>query len=104
MLVPFRTTSLLLFDKTNLEMSTVRKSITFTESLSSWMQSLVASGEYANESEYVRELVRKDRDKTAQLHEMRKAIADGLNSGVSGRSVADIMDSKEAQMRKDGQL
>jgi antitoxin ParD1/3/4 len=85
-------------------MATVRKSITFTETLSDWMQSLVASGEYANESEYVRELIRKDREKNAKLKALREAIDEGLKSGVSNRSVADILRSKEAQLRKDGHL
>lgn len=85
-------------------MATVRKSITFTDTLSNWMQSLVASGEYANESEYVRELVRKDREKNAKLQALREAIDEGLKSGVSTRSVSDILKSKEAQLRKDGRL
>jgi antitoxin ParD1/3/4 len=85
-------------------MATVRKSITFTDTLSNWMQSLVSSGEYANESEYVRELVRKDREKNAKLQALREAIDEGLKSGVSTRSVADILKSKEAQLRKDGRL
>ncbi len=85
-------------------MATVRKSITFTETLSDWMQSLVASGEYANESEYVRELIRKDREKNAKLKALREAIDEGLKSGVSNRSVTDILKSKEAQLRNDGHL
>ncbi len=85
-------------------MGTVRKSITFTETLSDWIQSLVASGEYANESEYVRELIRKDHEKNAKLKALREAIDEGLKSGVSSRSVADILKSKEAQLRNDGHL
>ncbi|MBI1287848.1 MAG: type II toxin-antitoxin system ParD family antitoxin [Flavobacteriales bacterium] len=85
-------------------MATIRKSITFTDTLSNWMQSLVASGEYANESEYVRELVRKDREKNAKLLALREAIDEGLKSGVSPRSVTDILTAKEAQLRKDGRL
>jgi antitoxin ParD1/3/4 len=85
-------------------MATVRKSITFTDTLSNWMQSLVSSGEYANESEYVRELVRKDREKNAKLQALREAIDEGLKSGVSTRSVSDILKSKEAQLHKHGLL
>ena len=85
-------------------MATVRKSITFTDTLSNWMQSLVSSGEYANESEYVRELVRRDREKNAKLQALREAIDAGLKSGVSSRSVSDLLKSKEAQLRKDGRL
>ncbi|MBI1194011.1 MAG: type II toxin-antitoxin system ParD family antitoxin [Bacteroidetes bacterium] len=85
-------------------MATIRKSITFTNTLSNWMQALVASGEYANESEYVRELVRRDRENNAKLYALREAINEGLKSGVSSRTVAQILKSKEAQLRRDGRL
>lgn len=68
------------------------------------MQALVASGEYANESEYVRELVRRDRENNAKLYALREAINEGLKSGVSSRTVAQILKSKEAQLRRDGRL
>ncbi len=85
-------------------MATVRKSISFTDTLSDWIQTLVASGEYSNESEYVRDLVRRDRDKNAKFLALRSAIDEGLQSGVGERSVSDILKDKEAQLRRDGHL
>jgi antitoxin ParD1/3/4 len=85
-------------------MSTVRKSISFTDTLSDWMQSLVESGEYANESEYVRDLVRRDRDKNTKFIALKSAIDEGLKSGVSERSIFEILGDKEAQLRRDGHL
>jgi len=78
-------------------MATVRKSITFTITLNNWLQSQVESGRYANESEYICELVRKDREKNAELHSLREAIDAGVKSGVSSRTVGDILASKESQ-------
>jgi len=85
-------------------MATIRKSITFTDKLSEWMQILIAEGEYANESEYIRDLIRKDRAEHAKFRELRSAIQEGLNSGVSDKSIPDIMKEVEEKMRNDGRL
>lgn len=85
-------------------MATIRKSITFTDKLTAWMQSLVEAGEYANESEYVRDLIRKDRDKNLRYQQLKMAIDEGLNSGVSDRDVNEIMKTVETRLRKDGRL
>ena len=85
-------------------MATIRKSITFTDKLTEWMQSLVAAGEYANESEYVRDLVRKDRDNNARYRHLKAAIDEGLESGVGSRNVDQIMKAVEDRMKKDGRL
>ena len=85
-------------------MATVRKSITFTDKLSEWMQSLIAEGEYANESEYIRDLVRRDRAKNSKFQVLRAALQEGIDSGVSDKDIPDIMKSVEDKMRKDGRL
>jgi len=85
-------------------MSTIRKSISFTDTLSDWMQRLVESGEYANESEYVRDLVRRDRDKNAKFMALKSAIDEGLNSGVSNKTVSEIIEQRKAKLQDDGLL
>ncbi len=78
-------------------MATVRKSITFTETLSAWVQWMVEGGDYANESEYIRDLIRRDRKENAEFMNLRAEIQKGLDSGVSSKSVDDIW--KEAEQR-----
>lgn len=41
-------------------MNTVRKSITFTNQQDSWIKIRVKNGDFTNDSEYIRDLVRKD--------------------------------------------
>jgi antitoxin ParD1/3/4 len=79
-------------------MSVVRKSITFTEQINQYVQSVVSTGDYANESEYIRDLIRHDRDRKHGLLEMRAAIQEGLHSGASSKSVQDII--READSKK----
>jgi antitoxin ParD1/3/4 len=85
-------------------MSTIRKSITFTTKLSDWIQSLIVGGEYANESEYIRDLVRRDREKNQGLQQLRAEIQTGLDSGISSKSVNDIMSAVEDKLDKGGRL
>ncbi|WP_223088912.1 hypothetical protein [Zunongwangia sp. SCSIO 43204] len=51
-------------------MSTVRKSITFTEQQEKWINQQIEEGHFTNDSEYIWDLVRQDQrrnDKLAKL-------------------------------------
>ena len=74
-------------------MDTIRKSITFTEEQDKWMKLRIKKGDYTNDSEYIRDLVRKDRAKNLKLIELQNAIDQGLNSGKSAKSISDIIQS-----------
>jgi antitoxin ParD1/3/4 len=41
-------------------MRTVRKTITLTDKQEQWVKAQIASGDYTNDSEYFRDLVRRD--------------------------------------------
>lgn len=85
-------------------MSAIRKSITFTDEQDKWIKFQIAKGDYTNDSEYIRALVRKDQAENAKLLELKKAIEDGLNSGISDKNVSDIMNDVEALMKANGEL
>lgn len=79
-------------------MTVVRKTITFTEQQDAWVKSRVSSGDYTNDSEYVRDLIRKDQQSNDKLRILQSAIEDGLASGVSKRSVEDIMKGVQTKL------
>lgn len=72
-------------------MGTIRKSITFTEQQDSWIKTRIKNGDFTNDSEYVRELVRKDQESNQKLMDLKNAIDDGLQSGKSKLKVRDIL-------------
>ncbi|MCC4212070.1 type II toxin-antitoxin system ParD family antitoxin [Leeuwenhoekiella parthenopeia] len=72
-------------------MDTIRKSITFTEKQDRWIKMKVENGDFTNDSEYIRDLVRKDQEETEELLELKRAIQDGLKSGVSPLKIKDII-------------
>ena len=65
--------------------------ISIPEKLKSWVESRVSDGRYSSTSDYVRDLVRRDQEREEKLRELRAAIDDGLASGVSHRTVEEII-------------
>lgn len=72
-------------------METIRKSITFTSQQNEWIRLQIEKGDFTNDSEYIRDLVRKDQSENFKLLELKKAIDIGFNSGVSDKSISDLM-------------
>lgn len=72
-------------------MSTLNISI--PEAMREWIDSQVASGEYANASDYMRDLIRHDQREREAL---RLALIEGEQSGISGRKISDIIAATKA--------
>lgn len=82
----------------------VRKTITFTEQQDAWIKGRIGSGDYASDSEYMRDLIRRDQQQNEKFHTLRSAIEEGLNSGISDKQIPDIMKDVEERLRANGQL
>ncbi len=85
-------------------MAIIRKTITFTEKQDRWIKSRISAGEFTNDSEYLRDLVRRDQAKNAKFSVLKMAITEGMESGISSKSVTDIMKEVEERMKADGRL
>lgn len=85
-------------------MATIRKTVTFTQQQDNWIKSQINAGEYTNDSEYLRDLVRRDQAKKGKFNILKTAIQTGLDSGISEKSIPDIMSEVEKRMRADGRL
>lgn len=80
----------------------IKKSITVTDQQDAWIKSRIASGQYGNDSEVLRDLIRKEQARMEQLETLRNAIEEGERSGVSQRSGKDIIDNvKQRYINKD---
>ena len=80
-------------------MATVRKTITLTEKLAEWIKLQISSGDFTNDSEYIRDLLRRDQDQKSKLIVLKEAIQEGLDSGASDRTVSDVWAEAEARHR-----
>lgn len=85
-------------------MATVRKTITLTDKQDDWIKTQIKNGGFTNESEYIRDLVRRDQNQNAEFLTAKAAIEYGFKSGISDMDVLDIMKEVEDRMRKDGRL
>jgi antitoxin ParD1/3/4 len=85
-------------------MGTVRKTITLTDKQDEWIKAQIARGDFTNDSEYIRDLVRREQERNAKFQALQQAIQEGLDSGVSDRTVPDIMEEVEARLKADGHL
>ena len=84
-------------------MGTTRKTITVTDQQDQWIKAQIEAGDFTNDSEYIRDLIRRDQD-NAKFQALKNAIEEGLNSADSGHTIPQIMDEVEARMRADGRL
>ncbi len=72
-------------------MQTIRKSITFTNQQNDWIKLQIEKGDFTNDSEYIRDLVRKDRARNLKLIELKNAIDEGFKSGTGNMDISDIV-------------
>ena len=62
-------------------MGTVRKTITLTDQQDAWVKAQIDDGGYTNESELIRDLIRREQERTAELDHIRQALIEGEKSG-----------------------
>ncbi|MDP2093270.1 MAG: type II toxin-antitoxin system ParD family antitoxin [Hydrogenophaga sp.] len=63
-------------------MPTVRKTITLTDQQDGWIKAQIQAGHYTNDSEYIRDLIRREQERSAQTDALRAALIEGENSGT----------------------
>ena len=80
-------------------MGTTRKTITLTDQQDQWIKAQIAAGEYTNDSEYIRDLVRRDQEQNAKFRALKAAIQEGLDSGISNKTVRDVWEDAESRYR-----
>ncbi len=62
-------------------MGTVRKTITVTDQQDGWIKAQIDAGRYTNDSEYIRDLIRREQERSAEFEAIRAALMDGESSG-----------------------
>ncbi|MCI1279632.1 MAG: type II toxin-antitoxin system ParD family antitoxin [Nitrospira sp.] len=84
-------------------MGITRKTITVTEEQDQWIKAQIARGSFTNDSAYIRDLIRRDQD-SAKFQALKEAVQEGLGSGVSDRTVPQIMEGVETRLRANNRL
>lgn len=76
-------------------MATIRKSLTITTAQEEWIKLQIENGGFANDSEYMRHLIRLDEERNREFLITKAAIQEGYDSGLSSRirSVDEIIEA-----------
>ena len=62
-------------------MATVRKTITVTDQQDRWISAQVHAGRFTNDSELIRDLIRREQERGAEIDAVRRALVEGERSG-----------------------
>jgi antitoxin ParD1/3/4 len=62
-------------------MSTIRKTITLTDQQDTWIKAQIEAGHYTNDSEFIRDLIRREQERSLEIDAIRAALIEGENSG-----------------------
>lgn len=76
-------------------MAMTRKTITIPDAMEDWVKSQIAAGRYANDSEYFRDLIRRDQERRTAEAQLKKMLEEAEASGESDRTIDDIWSAAE---------
>ncbi len=74
--------------------------ISLPDPMREWVEQQIASGLFANNSDYVRDLIRKDQLQAVKLQALQRAITDGLESGDAGELDMAVIKKKAHKQAK----
>ena len=63
------------------KMGTTRKTITVTEQQDRWIKAQIDGGDFTNDSEYIRDLIRRDQARQFEIDAIRSELIQGEESG-----------------------
>lgn len=64
--------------------------VSLPEPMKEWVESQTKTGRYANTSDYVRDLIRKDQDRADKIAQMQRLVSEGLQSGDGSRTMDEL--------------
>ena len=74
--------------------------ISLPDPMRDWVESQIEGGQYANNSDYVRDLIRKDQQRANKLEVLQAAITAGIESGDAGE--LDMQKIKQLARQREG--
>ena len=65
--------------------------VSLPDKMKDWVEQQAQSGRFSNASDYVRDLIREDKERAKAIAKLQKVVDDALASGISDRSWDEIM-------------
>ncbi|WP_328186522.1 type II toxin-antitoxin system ParD family antitoxin [Marinobacter sp. OP 3.4] len=73
-----------------LEVPMATMNVSLPEPMKDWVEAQTRTGRYANTSDYVRDLIRKDQDRADKIARMQQLVNEGLESGDGSRTMDEL--------------
>ena len=64
--------------------------ISLPDPMKSWVEAQTGTGRYSNVSDYVRDLIRREQERSGKVAAMQRLVDEARASGVSDEGMADI--------------
>ncbi len=64
--------------------------VSLSDQMQAWAEERAASGSYASVSDYIRDLIRADKERQERLDVLRTALIEGEKSGIDPRPIDEI--------------
>ncbi|MCC7267746.1 MAG: type II toxin-antitoxin system ParD family antitoxin [Caulobacteraceae bacterium] len=65
--------------------------VSLPDAMKEWVEGRSQTGRYSNASDYVRDLIRRDQERDEKVRAMQTLIDEAIESGVSPRSMQEIL-------------
>ena len=85
-------------------MPMVKRTYSITETLDQYVKDRVGSGEYASDSEYLRELIRRDQDENKEIAYIRAKLIKAEQSSFTDKNRDQILAEVKERARTNGKL
>ncbi len=73
--------------------------ISLPDQMKEWVEAQTESGRYANSSDFVRDLIRKEQEKAEKIAALREMVQAGIESGFSPVTREELLERAKAHAR-----
>jgi antitoxin ParD1/3/4 len=77
----------------NEEIKMATMNVSLPDAMKDWVESQARDGRYSNASDYVRDLIRRDRERAERRADLQRLITQGIDSGVSDRTMEQLREA-----------
>jgi antitoxin ParD1/3/4 len=85
-------------------MPMVKRTYSITQRLDEYVKARIAEGEYASDSEYVRELIRRDQDENKEIAYIRAKLAQAEQGSFVDKTPEEMLADFKEKARSNGEL
>jgi len=77
----------------------IKKSISLTDKQNEWIKSQISNGDYGNDSEVIRDLIRQKQARNAELQSIRSSLIEAEQSEFSDKTAEEIRQETKAKLK-----